>query len=506
MMRKLCRALLLATVTASLPYTPAVAQNAQAGGAVVYGQTTGVFRYDPYDLAIGNYAMLNTVYDPLIKEDSNLKPTPWLATSWQFNGDGTALTLHLRKGVKFHSGREMTAKDVKWTIQQYQDPANAAIIQQTALRIKKIDVTDPYTLVLHFDAPFPSVFDLLELIYVVDPQHKAPLKSHPAGTGPFILQDWQPGVQATYTRFKDYWRKDEPHLDKFVQKVFADPQAMVAALQAGTIDVAMYPSVQDYDRLKKDSSLTAFSAVGCCEVNINFNTKHKPWGNKLVRQAMNHAIDRQKLVKIAFHGDSFPICQPIRKGWAHNPNISVDKQCKFDLKLAKSLLVKAGYPHGFKMQALVSSTVMPESVVLAQIMKQDLAKIGVDLSILDLEQTAYNNTGDHSLYKDMYIQIVGRTNKDPASLFGLTVAYRPKTNVAQFRNKEYEKLVKEGTETVDPEKRQQIYWKLADIVVNQAFSLVAAPRPNLFLMKNSVKGFGLSPDGLLYTGELSKAN
>ena len=127
----------------------------------------------------------------------------------------------------------------------------------------------------------------------------------------------------------------------------------------------------------------------------------------------------KRLVDIAFNGNSFPICQPIRKGWAHDPSITVDEQCKFDLDLAKSLLSQAGYPNGFKMEALVSSEVMPESTILAQIMKEDLAKIGVELNILDLEQTAYNNTGDKSLYKDMYIQIVGRTNKDPGSLFFL---------------------------------------------------------------------------------------
>jgi peptide/nickel transport system substrate-binding protein len=347
------------------------------------------------------------------------------------------------------------------------------------------------------------VFDLLELIFVIDREHAGKLKNTPAGSGPFELKSWEPGVKVTYVRFKDYWRKDQPYLDGFVQKIFADPQSMVAALQSGDIDIAMYPSVQDYDRLKHDPSYTAVSAAAALEVNVNFNTAHKPWDNKLVRQAINHAIDRQRLVDIAFKGNSTPICQPIRKGWAHNPSISVDEQCKFDLDLAKSLLTKAGYPNGFKMQALVSSEVMPESPTLAQIMKEDLAKIGVDIEILDLEQTAYNNTGDRALYKDMYIQPVGRTNKDPSSLFGLTVAFRPKTNVAQFHDQEYEELIHKGTETVDTAARQKIYWRLADIVVDQAFSLVVAPRPNLFLLKKSINGFALNPDGLLYTGQLS---
>lgn len=148
---------------------------------------------------------------------------------------------------------------------------------------------------------------------------------------------------------------------------------------------------------------------------------------------------------------------------------------------------------------------MPESPMLAQIMKEDLAKIGIDLSILDLEQTAYNNTGDNSLYKDIYIQIVGRTNKDPGTLFGATVAFRPLTNVAQFRNDEYENLLKQGSSTTDQAARQKIYYRIDEILLDQAFSLVAAPRVDLFLMKPNIQNFATSRDGLIYTGQLAQS-
>ena len=329
------------------------------------------------------------------------------------------------------------------------------------------------------------------------------LRNTPAGTGPFKLEEWEPGVEARYVRNEEYWRKGQPYLDSFIQRVFPDPEAMVAAYEAGTVDIVMYPSTQDFERLEGKAGNAGYKAYGCCEVNFNFNTANKPWDNKLVRQAINHAIDRQRLVDIGFQGNSFAICQPVRSGWAHNPTL--DDKCKFDLDLAKSLLAQAGYSDGFDMEALVSSTVMPESTVLAQIMKDDLAKIGVNLKILDLEQTAYNNMGDKSLYKDMYIQIVGRTNKDPGSLHSLTVAFRPETNVAKFRNEEYESLVLKGLQTVDPEERKKIYQRLAEIVVDEVFSGVVAPRPELFLMNDKVRGFALSRDGILYTGQLWRA-
>ncbi len=478
-------------------------QPTTGGGKLIYGQTVDVFRFDPYDLAVGNFAMLNSVYDSLVHVGADLQPQPWLAKSWEFSSDQKQLTLHLQEGVHFHSGRELVADDVAWTIQQYQDEANAANIRQQTLFIKSTTVNDPHTITLNFDAPFPGIFDVLDVLFVVDKDGAATLRNKPAGSGPFKLAEWVPGDHARYVRNPDYWRKDVPQLDEFVQQVFPDQQSMVAALEAGTIDIVMYPTVQDFLRLKDNKSYQAITAAGCCEVNINFNTKNKPWDNKLVRQAVNHAIDRARFTQVAFQGLSQPICQPVRSGWAHNP--AVDDACKFDLTLAKSLLTQAGYPNGFKAEALVSTAVMPESPMLAQIMKEDLAKIGIDLSILDLEQTAYNNTGDNSLYKDIYIQIVGRTNKDPGTLFGATVAFRPLTNVAQFRNDEYENLLKQGSSTTDQAARQKIYYRIDEILLDQAFSLVAAPRVDLFLMKPNIQNFATSRDGLIYTGQLAQS-
>lgn len=492
--------LLLAILSGGLAST--AARGPDQGGRVIYGQTTDVFRFDPFDLAIGNFAMLHTVYDPLVHVSPESEPQPWLTESWEFSEDGTELTLHLVEGVLFHSGREMTAEDVVWTIEQYQDPANAAIVQQATSRIIGMEIVDPYTVVLTFDDVYPTVFDLLELIFVVDRENVENIRNTPAGTGPFKLEEWNQGIEVRYVRNEDYWREGEPYLDEFVQRIYPDPQAMAAAFESGDIDVVMYPSTQDYERLEGDADTVAYSAFGCCETNINFNTANPPWDNVLVRQAMNHAIDRQRLVDIGFQGNSYPICQPIRSGWAHNPDISVDDECKYDLELARSLLEEAGYGDGFSMEALISSTVMPESTILAQIMKDDLAQLGIDVEILDLEQTAYNNMGDTSAYKDMYIQIVGRTNKDPGSLYSLTVAFRPETNVAQFRDDEYESLVFEGLRTVDPAERTRIYHRIAEIVVEQAFSLVAAPRPELYLMTSTIEDFELTRDGMLYSGKL----
>ncbi len=469
---------------------------------LVWGQTIDILRFDPYDLAIGNFSMFHTVYDPLLRVNADFVPEPWLAKSWEFNEDGSEMTLSLEEGVLFHSGREMTAEDVKWTIEQYQDPVNAANVNTTALLITGMEVIDDYTIKLSFDGPFPAVFDLLELIFVVDKDGQENLRNTPAGSGPFRLEEWVQGDKAVYVKNEDYWKEGLPKLDKFVVQVFPDQQAMVAALEAGAIDVTMYPSVQDFERLEGDSNYITQSEFGCCETNVNFNTPNGPWGNKLVRQAMNHAIDRQRLVDIAFEGNSYPICQPIRSGWAHNPDITVEEDCKYDLELAKSLLEEAGYGDGFDMEALVSSSVMAESTILAQIMKEDWAELGINVEILDLEQTAYNNMGDKAAYKDMYIQIVGRTNKDPGILFGSTVAFRPETNVAQFRDEEYEGLIIEGLTTADPVERERIYKRLAEILVDESFSLVVAPRPDVYMMDADVTDFIISRDGLLYTPDI----
>ena len=491
-----------AQITAPAPSASQVPPAAgKRGGKLVYAHRADIFSFDPSQLPIGNWPMYHTVYDPVVRLDQKLQPHPALAESWDSDSSGKQLTLKLRKGVLFHSGREFNADDIVFNIARYQDPATAANMRPQVSLIKDVKVRDPYTVVLEFEAPNPLIFDTLDLLFIIDKDGVVQIKNKGAGTGPFKFAEWSPGDKARFVRNENYWNKTEPYLDEVIIQAFPDQQSMATALQAGTVHVAETPTAQDFLRLKDNRNLQSINSRSAIVVNVNFNVENPNLANKYVRQAINHAIDRTRFSEIAYQGLTKPTCQPAPNGsWAFFPDL--EDACKFDLGLAKSLLEKGGAAGGFEIEALVSTAASPESPVLAQIMRDDLEKIGIKLKITDLEPTAYRAMGDGAKFPGLYIQAYGRSTKDPGSVFGTTVPFRPQTNVARFRSDEYERLIADGASTLDQDKRKEIYRKLNQILLDEAFALSIAPRIDLFLFSAKLKNLELSTDGMPYLGRV----
>ena len=244
---------------------------------------------------VGNDVTWIGVYDRITAYDSQLKPQPMLAESWDTD-DFKSIKLNLRKGVMFHSGREMTSDDVKYTLVRTADPKVAAA-QYTGMAqwFPTIETPDKYTVILRSDQPRPTVFDLLEFIQVGD---KATLegpdaKTKAVGTGPFKLDEWVPGDHATLTRNPNYWQSGKPYLDSILVPVFRDQTAMVTALEAGQIHIARPPALTDLVRLKQDTNYEVSINPQTGGYNVTgLNLTTPPFDNKLLRQALNYAIDR----------------------------------------------------------------------------------------------------------------------------------------------------------------------------------------------------------------------
>ena len=222
-------------------------------------------------------------------------PQPMLAESWETD-DFTSIKLNLRKGVTFHTGREMTSDDVKYTLMRTADPKVAAA-QYTGMAqwFPTIETPDKYTVILRSDQPRPTVFDLLEFIQVGDKDilEGPDAKTRAVGTGPFKLDEWVPGDHATLTRNPNYWQSGKPYLDSIQVPVFRDQTAMATALEAGQIHIARPPALTDLVRLKQDANYAVSINPQTGGYNVTgLNLTTPPFDNKLLRQALNYAIDR----------------------------------------------------------------------------------------------------------------------------------------------------------------------------------------------------------------------
>ena len=236
------------------------------------------------------------MYDRLLTYDTNLQPVPGLVESWEVAADYKQIKLDLRKGVQYHNGRDFTSDDVKYTLERAMDPTKTSPLSLVGLaKGWTAETPDKYTAIIKSEQPRLSVFDLLTQMRVGDMEtlEGPDNKSKANGTGPFALVDWTPGESVRLTRNKNYWQSGLPYLDGYDVLFSRDGQAMIATLEAGASDFVNYPLASEAIRLSKDPKyqMQAIFDVGS-HYAIWMNVAVPPLDNKLVRQALNYAIDR----------------------------------------------------------------------------------------------------------------------------------------------------------------------------------------------------------------------
>jgi peptide/nickel transport system substrate-binding protein len=193
------------------------------------------------------------LYDRITQYDDQFVPQPTLAESFEVSTDRTQIKLNLRKGVRFHTGRELTGEDIKWNIaRNAQAPKLNALIYPQAAWWTTMDTPDKNTIILKSDRPRPpTAFGLFEYLSIIDPQAQDK-DANPSGTGPFQFVEWAHGDHLRFVRNKSYWRTGRPYFDDLYVQIFADPPAMIVALEANGIAAADKPPTRDEVRLKTD--------------------------------------------------------------------------------------------------------------------------------------------------------------------------------------------------------------------------------------------------------------
>ncbi|HEU0166328.1 MAG TPA: ABC transporter substrate-binding protein, partial [Chloroflexota bacterium] len=349
---------------------------------------TEITDLDPHR-KVGNDAIWVGVFERLTQYDTNLKPHPMLAESWDVSPDYKQITVHLRKGVTWHTGRDLTSDDIKFSVLRAADPKTASgQYAPMASWFPTIDTPDQNTVVLKSDVSRPGVFDLFEYMNVVDKNSLADVKTKAVGTGPFTFVEWVSGDHTTLAKNKNYWQSGKPYLDQIVFPFFRDQQAMSVALESGAIDIARSPNLIDYNRLKTSPKFQAsFDPITGAVYEMGVNTTLPPFDKKELRQALNYAIDRKRFVDTIEGGVGEPEALP----WlAASPAYDATKKnaYTFDLAKAKSLLQQAGVT-SLEMDFLPNppSTAQPDG--FGQIYQADLAQIGIKLNIKELDNATW---------------------------------------------------------------------------------------------------------------------
>jgi len=414
------------------------------------------------------------VWDRLVELDPQLNPKGILAESWDVDDKYTRIALHLRKGVQWHTGRELTADDVAWNIRRVSsDPkvAGGGFYNWMSQTLTGIETPDKYTTVLLAERSWPAVFDTLSLLSIIDPvTFEASGPSKPTGTGPFTFADYAQGDHFTLNKNPNYWQSGKPYLDGIEIKIFKDPQSMMTQLEAGAIDLVLSPPIRDVARLSKDATfVTTFHEYsgGANLVFVQMKDGAGPTTDKLFRQALNSAIDRKRWTDTALLGYGAPKTLPLAPP---NPGYDAarDQAVSFDLDKAKSLLQQSGL--GAPPLEVIWNATVTDNATVMQIYQQDLAKIGLTLTLKPVEPVAFVDQTYNSKFSNLAASATLYGNLRPGFFAG-NVYYSPFNNWSSFRSERLLQLTDGLLHETDAAKQKQIYADWMDYIQDESWTM-----------------------------------
>ena len=441
---------------------------------------------DPHINTTTAHENLFLAFDRIIQYDDKLQPQPMLAESWDLSDDLKQIKFNLRKGVQWHTGREFTSEDVKWNLLRVRDPKSPSVgFRNQSNWFTSIETPDKNTIVLRSEQPRPALFDLFEYLNMIDPVTMegpdARLKA--VGTGPFLFTEWAQGDHILLTKNKNYWQSGRPYLDEVRVSIVKDAQAMVAQLEGGAVDLIKSPPLRDAARLGSTPQYRVVAHPASAQhFQQGVNTLVPPLDNKTVRQALNYALDRKRFSETVLLGTGQPISLP----WLpSSPAYDAQKRnaYAFDLDKAKSLLSEAGVS-GLSFEFMPLGD-YPELTQMAQIYQNDLAKIGVTITLKNVENAAFYDAVNGRKYQGLYSTPNTYAQVEPLTIFTTSRVFDPTSNNSGFRTDDYVNLINQAGSEPDAAKRRQLYVALNDLFLDESFSMILVEfRPQLLTRSN----------------------
>jgi peptide/nickel transport system substrate-binding protein len=358
------------------------------GGKVFIAQEADPISLDVSKVtAFSHVQAVEHIYESLVTFDERMQIQPSLAESWEIP-DPTTYVFKLRRGVRWHNGREFVAGDVVYWHERMMDPATAAPYKSSYVAINRVEPVDDYTVRMTLAKPYASLLAMLASLRGSAIPNKETVQQHgdlatqAIGTGPYKLAEFVPGDIVRYVRNPDYWDKGVPLIEEMTLKVMLEEDQRIAALRAGQAHLGVISPI-GAQRLAGERAVAVLRSPKAWEQHVIINSGKKPFDDVRVRKAMSMALDRQAFVDKVVHGAGTP-SGPIPIGHGDWP-LPVDQlPYKQDVEGAKRLMAEAGHPNGFAATIKTTSN-YPEMSGNAVELKNQLKAINIDLTVEQLE-------------------------------------------------------------------------------------------------------------------------
>ncbi len=459
--REFLRQAALVGMAAAGPLAPRPARTQTGAPArlerVTVGMPVPAGQIDPLTVAdTGGICLLSQSGEYLAVSDPTLRLRPALAESWEPNADGSVWTFKIRRDVKFHDGRTLSAHDVAATMNRLADPANGSIALSAfagALSKGGARALDEHTVRFQLDAPngsFPYLVSSDNYNAIVLPaDYTGGFEQDFNGTGPYRLERYTAKARASFVRNPDYWGT-KPIPERLLFSFYDSIQAQVLAMQGGQLDVLLHVPVQGSQALLEDPRMNVVALKSSAHEQVHLRTDRGAFTDKRVRRAVALCLNRENLVRGLFRGraavgNDSPFAPMFA---ATDPTVPQRTQ---DLAEARELLAAAGLPNGFK--ARLTTERFQELPDYAVVIQNAVRKIGIDLTLEVEDQSAYYGRAAFgaSDWLDSQIGIEDYAHRGvPNTLLTASLGSGGTFNAAHFKNPEYDRLVAAYIAALDP--------------------------------------------------------
>ncbi|GEP48141.1 peptide ABC transporter substrate-binding protein [Microbacterium saccharophilum] len=447
---------------------------------------------------------INTIslaYASLTRLDADGAVQPSLAESWEYSDDGTAITFTLRDGLTFSDGEPVDAAAVKAFFDRGTTQEDSHLKDQLA-DLKEVTVDSELEVTLHltevdYQIPYLVAGRTGAIASPEAGTDPARLAIEPVGAGPFILTDFVPESQATFVKNPDYWDAENIHIDELVLKPRLDAATVVAAIQSGSVDVAVIPATQVDAAEAAGIDVTIETALTASDASINLNKA--PFDDPAVVEAFRYAFDRQAFVDAVTAGRGSVTHQPFPEGYlAFNP--AVEDLWDYDPAKAKQLLADAGYEEG---ELSVGITAQAGAEVAAELTQAQLEAIGVNSTISVVP--AGSTTWQDEVYvaKSPQLALDGTIGRE-SPVANLLATYGPQgiMNLSgPHATEEFQAALDAVRATpIDAPEYQQVLWDAVEVAVTQSPTNYLYSSPWIFATSEKVGDLNLLPSQVRWEG------
>ncbi|MDB4894320.1 MAG: hypothetical protein JWN15_582 [Firmicutes bacterium] len=481
------------------------------GGTITVGRPTDAISLDPQLATTAPEVWVyNNIFEPLVNLDEKMQVQPGLAEKWEWVGD-TTLRFHLKTGVKFQDGTPFNAEAVKFTIERVINPKKPARGRSWLGPVTGAKVIDENTVDIITATPFAPLLNNLTMVFVagiVSPtavqKYGDDFGRNPVGTGPFKFQEWKTNDSITLARNDDYWGS-KPNLDKVIFKVIPEEGARMIAFDRGDIDFLLQPAPSEMNRLKSDKQTNVVSTPGLRILYIGLNMQQAPTNDKLVRQALSHAIDMKAINEFVVEGQMLPAKGIVAPAIFGYKDVGLEAKYNFDVSKAAELLKQAGYTKGsdgiwqkggkpLELSFWFSQGRDLKDKEIAEAVQDQLTKLGIKVKPYFREWAAHltalaKEDPTFNLYTMGWVTMTGDSDFGIYSQFHSANAPPAGTQYNRYKNAEVDRLLDEARTSLDQAKRKAAYETAQELIVDDVVWLPVYQTQEIAVLKNYVKGY-----------------